>query len=72
MKYCETCVFYTKETRMIRLKRTGGWCESPKIVEGWCKSYEEMNDMLIYHYDEGGSFWVGPKFGCVHHKTKGD
>lgn len=56
----------------MRLARTGGWCESPKIVEGWCKSYEEMNDMLIYPHDEGGSFLVGPKFGCVHHKTKGD
>ena len=72
MKYCETCVFYTKETRMTRLEKPGGWCESPKIAEDWGQGHEEINDMLIYSYAEGGSFWVGPKFGCVHHKTKGD
>ncbi len=28
------------------------------------------NDHLIYSYYEGGSFWVGQSFGCVHHEEK--
>ena len=23
--------------------------------------------MLIYDYNEGGGFWVGERFGCIHH-----
>jgi hypothetical protein len=25
--------------------------------------------MLIYEYSEGGVFWTGPDFGCVHHQS---
>jgi hypothetical protein len=30
----------------------------------------EEKDMLVYPYLEGGWFWVGPLFGCVHFKKK--
>jgi len=47
-----------------------GLCTSGKMVEygdsdGCC-----TDDMLVYPYNEGGSFWVGPYFGCVHHVPK--
>ncbi len=30
----------------------------------------DESDMLIYSYNEGGGFWVGEKFGCVHGEQK--
>ena len=27
-------------------------------------------DHLVYDYYEGGDFWVGENFGCVHHESK--
>jgi len=29
-----------------------------------------VQDHLIYTYYEGGGFWVGPEFGCVHWTEK--
>jgi hypothetical protein len=58
--YCETC----------KWRSEGGYCENnEKILEGdhWEKNKE---DQLVYSYQEGGSFWVGPKFGCVHHENR--
>jgi hypothetical protein len=59
-RLCETCVF-----------RDGkGYCENPKLTESYWHKKEEAMDMLIYDYTEGGGFWVGPQFGCIHHKEK--
>ena len=57
MKYCETCKF-----------RDGyGICSSKKLTEYMGRTDDPQVDMLVYSYNESGSFWVGPKFGCVHH-----
>mgnify|MGYP001611991145 FL=1 len=67
METCKTCQlwrpvvgeFYNKEAS------NGGICKSGKITEeigGYAP------DRLVYPYDEGGYFWTGPDFGCVHHK----
>ena len=58
-KYCETCMF-----------NVGGYCTNVKLNDGFRFTDEESQDMLIYSYEEGGAFWVGPKFGCVHHKKE--
>ncbi len=58
--YCETC----------KWRSDGGFCKNnEKILEGdhW---EENKEDQLVYSYQEGGSFWVGPKFGCVHHESR--
>jgi hypothetical protein len=51
-------------------KKAGGLCQSEKLVEDertWGHGYGA--DMLIYEYSEGGVFWTGPDFGCVHHQV---
>ena len=62
MKRCKTCKYRDEE----------GVCTSVKITElyTWDSSVtdEQKKDMLIYSYEEGGYFWVGEEFGCVHHE----
>ena len=56
---CKTCKF----------RSDGGYCTSKKISEDRGQSDHEKQDMLIYDYTEGGSFWAGPEFSCVHHES---
>lgn len=58
MERCQTC----------RFRHANGYCTSPKITEDCGHSEEESRDMLLHTYHEGGYFWVGPDFGCVHHE----
>lgn len=73
MKTCITCakwVAYDKHYpggSAVGAKRAGGYCTSSKIVENYEDKYDP--DMLVYPYCEGGEFWTGPNFGCVHHKS---
>ena len=60
MNNCITCLFRDKR----------GYCKSEKLDESFGQSEKEKKDMLIYSYSEGGGFWVGEYFGCVHHKEK--
>lgn len=46
--------------------KAGGFCECVKIGE----DIPIAMDSLVYPYLEGADIWVGPEFGCVHHKTK--
>lgn len=62
---CATCIH----------RDSHGFCTNPKLHEQSHVSDKlphdsETNDELIYSYQEGGSFWVGPKFGCVHYSKK--
>ena len=63
MKLCETCKW-----------RVDGFCTNEsKIREGsysWQGQELDDTDSLIYTYQENGAFYVGPKFGCVHHAEK--
>ena len=56
MNYCENCIWRINEK-----------CTNSKIQEDYSFLDEEKEDMMLYSYTEGGYFWVGPKFGCVHH-----
>ena len=68
MPTCRTCRFWTryKSGGRINYLDKGGICASGKLSEDYGKeSYG--NDCLVYSYEEGGHFWTGPSFGCVHH-----
>lgn len=53
-----------------------GCCDVEKIrnPDAWAAwpndDNPETKDALIYEYSEGGRFWVGPNFGCVHWEGK--
>jgi hypothetical protein len=50
-----------------------GYCECPKIYEEYnCPPGEKIrgDDHLVYSYHEGGRFWVGENFGCVHGRER--
>jgi hypothetical protein len=58
---CKTCKF-----------RNEDWeCDNAHINDytNWSDA-TEIHDMLVYSYREGGSFFVGEDFGCVHHEEK--
>ena len=59
MDTCKTCKFRSAD----------GLCESDKLAEDYYQSDKEKNDMLIYSYSEGGTFFVWENFGCVHHEA---
>lgn len=48
-----------------------GHCQSKKLDEDIGYNNDIKDNMLLYDYTEGGGFWVGPHFGCIHftHKT---
>ncbi len=70
MNTCKSCKHWDKsQTRGLYTKpdeAAGATCVSPKLMENWDEKFEP--DTLVYSYTEGGSFWVGPDFGCVHHE----
>ena len=44
-------------------------CVNPKLRERGDDD-EDENDCLTYSYEEGGMFYVGDNFGCVHFKSR--
>jgi len=60
MGKCKSCKFRDKS----------GHCISTKLADDWGQRDDEKQDMLLYDFSEGGGFWVGPEFGCVHHQAK--
>ncbi len=60
--HCKTCKYW-----LVKERFSGGHCgNGDKIAEDDGQDY--LSDMLIYEYSEGGRFWTGPEFGCVHHE----
>ena len=75
MDRCKTCKHWAPCASDPRFtydendKKAGGICGSDKIAEESCYNWQGHGaDMLVYSYDEGGEFWTGPDFGCVHHQ----
>lgn len=58
---CKTCRHWIPVAR----GREGGICDSDMLTEDYGMPYGPA--MLVYPYNEGGEFWTGPEFGCVHH-----
>jgi hypothetical protein len=52
---CSDCRFRDKQ----------GYCRSDKMWEEGIAP-DNRSDCVVYDYYEGGNFWVGPNFGCVH------
>ena len=66
MNICKSCYYFepvTERSFMSPEEAAGGVCRCPKLTENY-EIYED--DSLVYSYDEGGWFWVGPNFGCIH------
>lgn len=77
MNYCKTCkhwdsLFHAELYGTVpNGYRAGGVCnKEDKLFERGQYLDEFPSDVLTYPYQEGGSFWVGPNFGCVHHEPK--
>ncbi len=65
MKTCRTC----KHWASVPDNYYRGFdhsCESPKFNEGGSRTGE--TDCMSYPYEEGGGFFPGPDFGCIHHE----
>lgn len=63
MGYCLDC----KYRDPVSVKANKHLCLCPKLTSDSYTSEEYgKDDALIYSYDEGGGFYVGDKFGCVH------
>lgn len=58
-RVCKNCKWRDEE---------GHDCQNSKIKEG--VSGERKDDELVYSFPEGGGFWVGENFGCVHWEEK--
>lgn len=58
--FCETCQYRDK----------AGYCLNEKLAEDAGQDSNAIKDMLLYDYFEGGGFWVGGSFGCIHHLEK--
>ena len=68
MKTCDTCSHWTDRAPYDQPERfTIRECGSMKLSE---YDGDHEPDGLYYSYRESGSFYTGPKFGCVHHKEK--
>lgn len=70
MNTCKTCAHWGEIDAYDwnELRKIGGYCNSEKLRETSEDAYD--SDALVYSYDEGGRFWTGPDFGCIHHKSK--
>lgn len=66
MQLCKTCAHWREGDRRA-IGYGGGVCRNPKITEDYG---QRTDDMLVYPYNEGGWFWTGPDFGCVHHAAQ--
>lgn len=59
---CKDCAHWNREA-LPTDQEHGGRCQCPKIGE---EHTPKDADALVYDYHEGGGFWTGPEFGCVH------
>jgi len=68
MATCKTCAHWTEEAPYDQPERfVIRVCGSPTLDAG---IYDHDRDSLRYSYQEGGAFYTGPDFGCVHHLEK--
>ena len=52
-----------------KFRDENGYCTSGKMWEEGIAP-DNRDDCVVYDYYEGGKFWVGPDFGCVHFHAK--
>jgi hypothetical protein len=61
---CKTCKHWNRSKPNFNPTADFGQCVSDKLAES---DVTPTLDMLVYEYMEGGAFFTGPEFGCVHH-----
>lgn len=64
MTTCKTCAHWSDKPPYGRVDFLHRTCECPKLQEDIYTDTPE--DTLCYSYQEGGCFYAGPDFGCVH------
>jgi hypothetical protein len=70
MAPCKTCAHWTDGAPYGQPEQYAvRECRCPKLQEGF---YGPEMDLLCYSYQEGGTFFTGPNFGCVHHLENSD
>ena len=70
MNTCQTCAYWNKnKTPYGREEYIVRQCENEKLQEGVYRE-NQQDDVLYYIYEEGGRFYPGPNFGCVHHAER--
>lgn len=74
MNTCKTCAHWrafatatVAPFAATEAMKRGGLCRCPKLREDYGRDHAA--DEMVYSYAEDGSFWTGPEFGCVHHKS---
>lgn len=69
MKTCKTCAYWSDQAPFGQPNRfVHRMCECHKLDED---VYEDSpTDTLRYSYREGGCFYSGPDFGCIHWVTR--
>lgn len=74
MKRCKTCKWHQDSIKVWATRERcpeGCTCVCPKICEAWDDEDKDYKtDMLVYSYPEGGTFWTGDNFGCIHHEER--
>lgn len=67
MNTCKTCKWHNDDIDFRVAEHGGGVCTCPKLCEEY-RVEDYASDQLVYSYSEGGSFWTGNDFGCVHYR----
>ena len=60
MGRCKNCLFWDENHI----------CNSEYLTEMGSAENDNLEDSLIYSYNEDGCFYTGKNFGCVHFKRK--
>ena len=70
MNTCQSCAYWNKnETPYNGQEYIIRQCENEKLQEGIYLEHQQ-EDALYYTYEEGGRFYTGPSFGCIHHTKR--
>jgi hypothetical protein len=73
MKTCKTCKHWN-DTSYSRPEYDQKECTNEEFLHEWGgpTTKEIANQSLVYSYNEGGGFYTGPNFGCIHHTERDD
>ncbi len=66
---CATCKYWNAADGAGYSKGFGVCENNGKLMEPGDPGDSAM-DVLVYKYSEGGCFYTGPEFGCVHHAQR--
>ena len=64
LKTCSSCKWYEHGVK------DEFHCTNEFIHEDYYGEHNGHQACLVYPYNEGGRFYPGPNFGCVHHDPK--